>query len=170
MSQILLSLLVVTSLSMHACSARHLIITSPFHDQATTQILPQPYVQMVQVGASSDHVPVTNSAPENEAETQDADGNFLGAITSAIKHSLFRPSFIEVTAGNNEATVGQGLMRKIMWRGRALMKKEKESNVTEEDDDHQSKESTSAQEDSNSVDMMDYAQPHRKPPIHNEKH
>ncbi|CAN1748144.1 hypothetical protein LINPERHAP1_LOCUS3318 [Linum perenne] len=153
MSQILLSLLVVTSLSMHACSARHLIITSPFHDQATTQILPQPYVQMVQVGASSDHVPVTNSAPENEAETQDADGNFLGAITSAIKHSLFRPSFIE-----------------IMWRGRALMKKEKESNVTEEDDDHQSKESTSAQEDSNSVDMMDYAQPHRKPPIHNEKH
>ncbi|CAN0908528.1 hypothetical protein LINGRAHAP2_LOCUS25334 [Linum grandiflorum] len=165
-SQILVWLLVV-SLSVHACSARHLIIHDEAFQTASTDDSPPP-----QVGASSDATGFSSTLEEEVA-----DGSLLGAITSAIKNSLYGAIFKEETAGRKEVA-GQVLLgghprkqekddnikerMKKMWRGRALMVGKKESDGSGDD------ESNETEEDNTSIVMMDYAQPHRKPPIHNE--
>ncbi|CAI0413313.1 unnamed protein product [Linum tenue] len=170
MSQVvLLCLLAVVSLSMHACDARYRLSLIDTTDQAESS-------------------PNSNYPPKEGVSLQN------GAINTAVKHNNpFTPILNkEITAAgpliahprdglqqqqedpnNNDLLVG---MRKRM--GRVLMVEKEDSNNSNNSNggDDQSKEANytdddaeAADQESSGVVVMDYAQPHRKPPIHNEK-
>ncbi|CAL1375808.1 unnamed protein product [Linum trigynum] len=168
---VLLCLLIVVSLSMHACDARYLLSLIDSTDQA-------------------------ESSPNNQYPPKEGVSLQNGAINTAVKriNNPFTPILTkEITAAgpliarprdglqqqqedqnNNDLLVG---MRKRMGRVLMVEKEDNNSNGGDDqskeanytDDDAEAAAAAADDQESSGVVVMDYAQPHRKPPIHNEK-
>ncbi|KAL8103205.1 uncharacterized protein LOC141678484 [Apium graveolens] len=150
----------VLLLTLHACNARHLSLTGKRHGRKSSTIVKDLHSKELSGSfiLTSSEPKVVQAREEHTAGAKELTDTVMGKDLEAIilKKDDKKGGEVEISH-LKEATQLEG------WRRQARSTIESSSNEAKETTD--SKESEIVDD----VVAMDYAQPHRKPPIHNRK-